>query len=70
MRKQFIESRQECPEDFHCELCGAEDLVPSRIMLELNYGSRYDGDRLTLEICGNCADRLYKALQDIGKEVK
>lgn len=54
-------------EDFHCELCGAKDLVPSIITLELNYGSRYDGDRLTLELCSDCADRLYEALQNIEK---
>lgn len=57
---------RDCPKDFHCELCGAEDLVPSVIKLELNYGSKFDGDRLTLELCGNCADRsmkLYRTLK-------
>lgn len=44
---------------FVCEVCGNTDLVPSNIILECNYGSAYDGERITLAICGNCADRLH-----------
>ena len=46
------------PGDFQCEVCGQVDLVPSKIILECNYGSQYDGDKLTLEVCGRCMDKI------------
>lgn len=45
--------------DFHCNLCGARDLVPSKITLEANYGSGHDGEQITLYVCGNCMDWLF-----------
>lgn len=42
-----------------CELCGKTDLVLSNLHLTCNYGSKYDGENLRLDLCGKCIDRLY-----------
>ena len=47
------------PPRFHCEICGKEDEIPSRITIKANYGSVHDGERLTLDICGECADFIF-----------
>ncbi len=43
----------------NCELCGEPELVLSTVQLTCNYGSKNDGERLRLHICGACADKLY-----------
>lgn len=46
-----------------CELCGGGDAAGSalsRLRLVFGYGSRHDGDRLELAICGECVDRIYR----------
>lgn len=59
----FIDKSNESePASFCCDICGKEDLIPSRIIIERNYGSIYDGEKLTLEICGDCADRIYSSI--------
>lgn len=42
-----------------CELCGNMDYVLSVVWLQANYGSKHDGKRVKLCICGNCMDRLF-----------
>lgn len=50
----------------NCEICGQPDLVLSSLHLNCNYGSKYDGEEIALNICGVCADRLY---ENISKKV-
>lgn len=67
--KDFIEKRNESDSiDICCDLCGNESLIPSRIIIECNYGSAYDGERLMLEICGDCADRIYSSVIESYKD--
>ena len=47
-----------------CECCGKDNLVASQIILKFNYGSQYDGEVLTLNICGECVDKIYNLIQD------
>lgn len=47
-----------------CKLCGKVDLVLSELILKANYGSSYDGEVLTLDICGDCADRLFEQMSN------
>lgn len=51
--------------DFICEICGQLDLIASTIILEANYGSVNDGERLELNVCGDCIDKIYDAIQCI-----
>lgn len=54
---------------FHCGICGKEDLIPSRITIEANYGSVHDGEHLSLDVCGECIDFLWLYL-DMASDVK
>ena len=47
---------------FNCNLCGRYDREPSRVVFAFSHGSRYDGDRMVLQLCGECADRLWEAV--------
>lgn len=49
-----------------CEMCGKNDLLLSELRLTCNYGSKYDGERMTIDICGNCADKIYNLIQNVG----
>ena len=51
---------------FICELCGRLDLVPSIIKLDANYGSEFDGERISLCLCGKCMDRIFKMIKHTG----
>lgn len=42
-----------------CEMCGKEELALSVIQLSCGYGSLNDGESVRLNICGECADRIY-----------
>lgn len=44
---------------FHCEICGGDDYVPSKIDLFASYSSVHDGEQLTLDICGACVDAVF-----------
>ena len=48
---------------FICEICGQPDIVASKIILQANYGSANDGERVTLDVCGNCIDKLFAVIQ-------
>ncbi len=50
---------------FICEICGQADLIASSIILEANYGSINDGERLEINVCGDCIDKIYDAIQCI-----
>lgn len=50
---------------FICELCGQSDLIASIIILKANYGSVNDGEHLELNVCGECIDKIYGAIQCI-----
>lgn len=45
--------------DFICPLCREHDLVPSEITLQANYGSIYDGERVIIQLCGECFDVIF-----------
>lgn len=50
-----------------CEICGGEDcagVALSRLRLLCGYGSRYDGERIELAICGDCTDRILDIIQN------
>lgn len=47
-----------------CEYCGKDDLVASQVILKFNYGSKYDGKVLTLNICGDCVDKVFEHIID------
>lgn len=50
-----------------CEICGGKDCAGaalSRLRLLCGYGSRYDGERIELTICGDCADRILDIIQN------
>lgn len=49
--------------DFICEICGKSDMVASKVILDANYGSANDGERVTLDVCGNCIDWLFSVIQ-------
>ncbi len=51
-----------------CERCGKDDWIASEITLKFNYGSKHDGKIFTLNLCGDCADRLFKQLFNERKE--
>lgn len=53
----------------NCEICGKSELVLSSFNLCCNYGSKNDGEELTLNICGDCADKIYQTIQNLS-EVK
>lgn len=42
-----------------CELCGKAELSLSELHLICGYGSLNDGEDITLNICGDCADRIF-----------
>lgn len=48
--------------DFICGICGQPDIVASKVILEANYGSANDGERVTLDVCGNCIDKLFAVI--------
>lgn len=49
--------------DFICGICGQPDMLASKVILEANYGSANDSERVTLDVCGNCIDKLFEAIQ-------
>ena len=51
--------------DFICEICGQSDLIASTIILKAKYGSVNDGERLELNVCGDCIDKIYGTIQCI-----
>lgn len=51
--------------DNFCDICGQEFLCPSVVTLDACYGSIHDGERLRLELCEECFDRLYYLALDI-----
>lgn len=53
-----------------CDICGQEFLCPSIITLNAGYGSIHDGERLRLELCGDCFDTLFNSALDIKPEGK
>ncbi len=51
-----------------CDICGgtdAVDTVLSSINLVLGFGSIYDGERVSLDICGECADKIYELFKEV-----
>lgn len=52
--------------DKPCAICGGVDCsfaALSYIDLACGYGSKNDGERVTLSICGRCADKLYEIIK-------
>lgn len=49
-----------------CEICGgtdAADTALSEIVLTAGYGSKLDGERVRLTICGRCADKILSIME-------
>lgn len=55
---------------FYCDICDQSDLVPSAVTLEANYGSKYDGERVTLLVCGDCIDWFIESIAEHGGKSK
>lgn len=47
-----------------CEICGQDCLVASKVTFEANYGSVNDGERISLDVCGCCIDKLFSIVQN------
>ncbi len=54
---------------FVCALCGQRDNPPpidegvnSYLVLTVGYGSIYDMEKVTVPLCGDCADKLFPEL--------
>lgn len=44
---------------FFCDACGKyEEHSPCELTLAFGYGSKFDGERLTMDICVDCANRI------------
>lgn len=43
-----------------CERCGQTDLILSQIDIKFNYGSKYDTERISFAVCGECIDKIYE----------
>lgn len=43
---------------FLCDMCGQQIEGASTIALNAGYGSRHDGKCRTVELCGECYDKL------------
>ncbi len=41
-----------------CDMCGRQKDGVSTIELKAGYGSKHDGKHRTLELCGECYDKL------------
>lgn len=52
-----------------CECCDKDDLTASEITLKFNYGSKYDGEVLALNVCGDCIDKIYSLIQIEGRNI-
>lgn len=48
---------------FICEICGQPDMVASKVILEASYGATNDGERVMLDVCGNCIDKMFSYVQ-------
>ena len=58
----ILDSKYEANSSFICAMCGGDDIaatVCSHLILETGYGSANDLERVTVPLCGECADRLY-----------
>lgn len=47
-----------------CELCSKQEIALSVLRLCCGYGSLNDSEDITLNICGDCADRIYAIIQN------
>ena len=48
---------------FMCPCCGVEDYTPSTLIMQGNYGSTHDTERVTVKICGECFDKVFESIQ-------
>ena len=48
--------------DYVCEVCTSKMLVPSQIKLYAGYGSIYDGESISLNLCPACFDAVISCL--------
>lgn len=47
-----------------CFICDNADLVMSELKLTCNYGSKHDGETVTINICSDCADIIYNNIKE------
>lgn len=47
----------------NCDICGKSELVLSSLKLSCGYGSKYDGETLTIKICSSCSDKVYNFIK-------
>lgn len=50
---------QERKPSFICAICGGQYNFLSRITMQAGYGSSYDGEQVTIPLCGDCFDEQY-----------
>lgn len=43
--------------------CDQPDVTPSVVVLQGYYGSAYDTERMIVTVCGECFDKVFKAVQ-------
>lgn len=48
-----------------CEMCGKEEMSLSVLQLSCGYSSLNDGENICLNICGDCADRVYNLIKEL-----
>ena len=48
---------------FICPVCGRNELVPSTLIMQGNYGSKHDTERVMVKLCADCFDGLYTIIQ-------
>ena len=49
--------------NFICPRCGQVDVTPSVIIMQGNYGSVHDTERVTVKVCGECFDKVFESVQ-------
>lgn len=56
--------------NIQCNVCGEE---PKRVHIAIEmhqiigYGSRYDGEKIDLDVCANCVDTILDAISKVCK---
>jgi len=48
-----------------CALCGGAYNFLSEVTMHPNYGSAYDGEQVTIPLCGDCFDEQYRHVRAV-----
>lgn len=58
--RHYTPKRTSPNDGFICPFCHEHDYAPSEIILQANYGSIYDGERVVIQLCGECFDKFWE----------